>query len=74
MLHYCFRFQVTDSKHEILAQKDDINKGKFTVVVESHDAYEICFKSRAPHGKIYFTLEWKRYVNLTTHAFRAYLR
>ncbi|KAF6217024.1 hypothetical protein GE061_001377, partial [Apolygus lucorum] len=42
---------VTDSKHEILAQNKDITKGKFTVVVESHDAYEICFKSRAPSDR-----------------------
>ncbi|BES91388.1 Transmembrane emp24 domain-containing protein eca [Nesidiocoris tenuis] len=39
---------VTDSKREILSQNTDIDKGRFTVVVESHDSYEICFRSTVP--------------------------
>lgn len=45
-------FQVTDSKGHILAQKQDISKGKFSFSVENYDTYEICFISHVPSRKL----------------------
>ncbi|XP_066262684.1 transmembrane emp24 domain-containing protein bai [Euwallacea similis] len=39
---------VTDSKGYILAQRQDISKGKFSFNTESYDMFEICFISRIP--------------------------
>ncbi|CAH2094279.1 unnamed protein product [Euphydryas editha] len=39
---------VRDSKGHILAQKDNINKGKFTFVTETYDTFEVCFISKVP--------------------------
>jgi len=39
---------VKDSKGHILAQREDISKGKFSFNTESYDTYEICFISRVP--------------------------
>ncbi|RZC34134.1 transmembrane emp24 domain-containing protein bai [Asbolus verrucosus] len=41
-------YVVRDSKGHILAQRDDITKGKFSFNTENYDTYEICFISRAP--------------------------
>ncbi|VVC87677.1 transmembrane emp24 domain-containing protein bai [Leptidea sinapis] len=41
-------YVVRDSKGHILAQKDNINKGKFTFVTETYDTFEVCFISRVP--------------------------
>ncbi|XP_065168849.1 transmembrane emp24 domain-containing protein bai [Atheta coriaria] len=41
-------YVVRDSKGHVLAQKDDIVKGKFSFVTETYDSYEICFISRVP--------------------------
>jgi len=41
-------YTVRDSNGHILSQKDDISKGKFSFVTETHDAFEICFISRVP--------------------------
>lgn len=38
---------VRDSKGHILANKEDITKGKFTFSTENYDMFEICFTSRA---------------------------
>lgn len=48
-----FIFQVTDSKGHILAQNQDIGKGKFTFVTEVYDMFEVCFTSRVP-PRMYF--------------------
>lgn len=37
---------VRDSKGHILANKEDITKGKFTFSTENYDMFEICFTSR----------------------------
>ncbi|XP_045527613.1 transmembrane emp24 domain-containing protein bai isoform X1 [Pieris brassicae] len=37
---------VRDSKGHILAQKDNISKGKFTFVTETYDTFEVCFISK----------------------------
>ncbi|ENN70843.1 transmembrane emp24 domain-containing protein bai [Dendroctonus ponderosae] len=39
-------YLVTDSKGHILAQRQDVSKGKFSFNTESYDTYEICFFSR----------------------------
>ncbi|XP_050522757.1 transmembrane emp24 domain-containing protein bai-like [Daktulosphaira vitifoliae] len=39
---------VRDSKGHILANKQDITKGKFTFSTENYDMFEICFTSRVP--------------------------
>ncbi|XP_045453013.1 transmembrane emp24 domain-containing protein bai isoform X2 [Melitaea cinxia] len=39
---------VRDSKGHILAQKDNIHKGKFTFVTETYDTFEVCFISKVP--------------------------
>ncbi|KAE9530605.1 hypothetical protein AGLY_011067 [Aphis glycines] len=39
---------VRDSKGHILANKQDITKGKFTFSTENYDMFEICFNSRVP--------------------------
>ncbi|XP_075223660.1 transmembrane emp24 domain-containing protein bai [Lycorma delicatula] len=41
-------YVVTDSKGHILAQNQDIGKGKFTFVTEVYDMFEVCFTSRVP--------------------------
>lgn len=41
-------YVVTDSKGHIFAQKDEINRGKFSFVSETYDTFEICFISRVP--------------------------
>ncbi|KAK9503835.1 hypothetical protein O3M35_010309 [Rhynocoris fuscipes] len=38
---------VTDSKQEILARNENIKNGRFSVVTENNEIYEICFRSRA---------------------------
>ncbi|XP_014249941.1 transmembrane emp24 domain-containing protein bai [Cimex lectularius] len=63
---------VTDSKGHTLSQGSDIGKGKFTIVVETEETYEICFKSRVEinqrgvQQEVSFTskLEVKSYENL----------
>ncbi|XP_041969020.1 transmembrane emp24 domain-containing protein bai isoform X1 [Aricia agestis] len=42
---------VRDSKGHILAQKDDISKGKFTFVTETYDTFEVCFISKVPQER-----------------------
>ncbi|KAL1110258.1 hypothetical protein AAG570_008335 [Ranatra chinensis] len=45
-------YVVTDSKNNILAQNNDITKGKFTFVTENQDIFEICFVSKVdPHHR-----------------------
>lgn len=39
---------VRDSKGHILANKQEITKGKFTFSTENYDMFEICFTSRVP--------------------------
>ncbi|CAG9765689.1 unnamed protein product [Ceutorhynchus assimilis] len=39
---------VTDSKGHILAQRQDVSKGKFSFNTETYDMYEICFISHVP--------------------------
>ncbi|XP_019865210.1 transmembrane emp24 domain-containing protein bai [Aethina tumida] len=41
-------YVVTDSKGHILAQRQDISKGKFSFNTENYDTYEICFVSHVP--------------------------
>jgi len=41
-------YVVRDSKGHILAQKENISKGKFSFVTETHDTFEVCFISRVP--------------------------
>lgn len=41
-------YVIRDSKGHILSQKDNISKGKFTVIAEKYDTFEICFISYAP--------------------------
>jgi len=43
-------YVVRDSKGHILAQRDDITKGKFSFNTENYDTYEICFISRVPQN------------------------
>jgi hypothetical protein len=44
-------FQVRDSKGNILSQKEDISRGKFSFVTENYDTFEICFISKVPPRK-----------------------
>ena len=46
-----FIFQVRDTKGHILAQKEDISKGKFSFTSELYDTFEICFISQVPSSK-----------------------
>jgi len=41
-------YVVRDSKGHVLAQREDISKGKFSFVTETYDTYEICFISHVP--------------------------
>lgn len=40
-------YVVTDSKQEILARNDNVKNGRFSVVTEREEMYEICFRCRA---------------------------
>ncbi|XP_053661048.1 transmembrane emp24 domain-containing protein bai [Anopheles marshallii] len=41
-------YVVRDTKGHIMAQKDDISKGKFSFTSEVYDTFEICFISHVP--------------------------
>jgi hypothetical protein len=40
---------VTDSKAQILVNREDTHSGKFVFTTDDYDVFEICFVSRVPH-------------------------
>lgn len=43
-------YVVTDSKKEVLSRGDSIAQGKFSLVVDSHEVFEVCFMSKISPG------------------------
>lgn len=49
--------QITDSKGHTAFARESIDKGKFAVIADEDDIYDICFVSYQHHGQVHQTRE-----------------